>query len=192
MAPDPRLVTSRVFTLPPYVLLPAGHKLAGRSKVTLAQLVGEPLALLDLPQSRDYFLGMFAAAGVEPDIRYRSSSVETLRALVGRGLAYTLLNRQPAAATSLDGNPVVSLAGREAARRWKSYWSPPPAAAPPAAPRRSPPKPRSTGRVWMVAGRNQRPADLILAVNRAWVSCRLPVLRLVRGSWLGFRGSGGR
>ena len=121
-----------MFTLPPYVLL-AGHKLAGRSKVTLAQLAGEPQALLDLPQSRDYFLVMFAAAGVEPDIRYRSS-VETLRALVGRELAYTLLNLQPAVATSLDGHPVVSLA-REAARRWKSYWSPPPAAA---APRRSP------------------------------------------------------
>jgi len=52
---------------------------------------------------------MFAAAGVEPDIRYRSTSVETLRALVGRGLAYTLLNLQPAVATSLDGYPVVSL-----------------------------------------------------------------------------------
>ena len=47
------------------------------------------------------------------------------------------------------------------------------------------PKPRSTGQVWMVAGRNQRPVDLILAVNRAWDFCRLPVLRLVRGSWVG-------
>ena len=110
LAPDPRLVTSRGFTLPPYVLLPAGHKLAGRLKATLAQLAGEPLALLDLPQSRDYVLGMFAGAGVEPDIRYRSRNVETLRALVGRGLAYTLLNLQPAVATSLDGHPVVSLA----------------------------------------------------------------------------------
>jgi hypothetical protein len=36
----------------------------------------------------------------------------------------------------------------------------------------------------MVAGRNQRPTDLILAVNRAWVFCRLPVLRLVRDFWL--------
>jgi DNA-binding transcriptional LysR family regulator len=110
LAPDPRLVVSRVFTLSPYVLVPAGHKLAGRSKVTLAQLAGEPLALLDLPQSREYFLGMFAAAGVEPNIRYHSSSVETLRALVGRGLAYTLLNLKPAVSISLDGHQVVSLA----------------------------------------------------------------------------------
>jgi DNA-binding transcriptional LysR family regulator len=110
LAPDPRLVVERVFSLPPYALLPAGHRLADRAKIRLAQLADEPLALLDLPQSRDYFRSMFAAAGLEPNIRYRSSSVETLRALVGHGLAYTLLNLQSAVATSLDGHPVVSVA----------------------------------------------------------------------------------
>ena len=108
-APDPRVVVERVFTLPPYALLPAGHRFASRAKVALTQLAVEPLALLDLPQSRDYFRSMFAAAGVEPNIRYRSSSVETVRALVGHGLAYTLLNLQPAVATTLNGHPVVSL-----------------------------------------------------------------------------------
>ncbi len=110
LAPDPRLVVDRVFSLPPYALLPAGHRFAGRAKIGLALLADEPLALLDLPQSRDYFRSMFAAAGLEPNIRYRSSSVETLRALVGHGLAYTLLNLRSAVATSLDGDPVVSLA----------------------------------------------------------------------------------
>jgi DNA-binding transcriptional LysR family regulator len=110
LAPDPRLVVDRVFSLPPYALLPAGHRFASRAKIRLAQLAGEPLALLDLPQSRDYFRSMFAAAGLEPNIRYRSSSVETLRALVGHGLAYTLLNLRSAVATSLDGHPVVSVA----------------------------------------------------------------------------------
>ena len=38
---------------------------------------------------------------------------------------------------------------------------------------------------WMVAGRNQRPVDLILAGNWACAFRRLPVLRLVRGSWFG-------
>jgi DNA-binding transcriptional LysR family regulator len=110
LAPDPRLVVERVFSLPPYALLPAGHRLADRTKIRLAQLAGEPLALLDLPQSRDYFRSMFAAAGLEPNIRYWSSSVETLRALVGYGLAYTLLNLRSAVAASLDGHPVVSVA----------------------------------------------------------------------------------
>ena len=110
LAPDPRLAVERVFTLPPYVLLPAGHRFADRATIRLSQLADEPLALLDLPQSRDYFRSMFAAAGLEPNIRYRSSSVETLRGLVSHGLAYTLLNLQSAVATCLDGYPVVSLA----------------------------------------------------------------------------------
>ena len=109
LAPDPRLIMTRGFALPPYVLLPAGHALASRSKVTLTELADEPLALLDLPVSRDYFQGLFAAAGVTPTIRYRSSSVETCRALVGRGLAYTVLNLQPKVSTSLDGHEVVSV-----------------------------------------------------------------------------------
>jgi DNA-binding transcriptional LysR family regulator len=110
LAPDPRLVADRVFTLPPYALLPAGHRFAGRAKIRLSQLADEPLALLDLPQSRDYFRSMFAEAGLVPNIRYRSSSVETLRALVGHGLAYTLLNLRSTVATCLDGYPVVSVA----------------------------------------------------------------------------------
>jgi DNA-binding transcriptional LysR family regulator len=109
LAPAPGLTMTRAFALPPYVLLPAGHKLARRPKIKLAQLAGEPLALLDLPRSRDYFLGLFAAAGVEPEVRYRTGSVETARALVGRGLAYTLLNLQPRVSTSLEGREVTSV-----------------------------------------------------------------------------------
>jgi DNA-binding transcriptional LysR family regulator len=109
LVPNPKLVVDRVFTMPPYVLLPANHKLAGRRRVRLTQLADEPLALLDLPQSRDYFRTMFTDAGVEPTVRYLSRSVETLRALVGRGLAYTLLNLRPTVATSLDGDPVVAV-----------------------------------------------------------------------------------
>jgi DNA-binding transcriptional LysR family regulator len=109
LAQDRRLKVRRLFALPPYVLLPAGHALAGRRELALSQLAGEPLALLDLPQSRDYFRGLFERAGVTPVVRYRSSSVETCRALVGRGLAYTLLNLQPMVSTSLDGHPVVSV-----------------------------------------------------------------------------------
>jgi DNA-binding transcriptional LysR family regulator len=109
LVPNPRLVVEHVFTLPPYVLLPADHARAGQRRITLSQVAADPLALLDLPHSRDYFRAMFAAAGVEPNVRYRSRNVETLRALVGRGLAYTLLNLQPAVATSLDGHAVASV-----------------------------------------------------------------------------------
>jgi DNA-binding transcriptional LysR family regulator len=92
---DPRLVTTRLYTLPAYVLLPRTHRLARRRRVSLEELVDEPLALLDLPHSRDYFAGVFGSVGLTPSVRFRTTSSETCRAIVARGLAYTVLNAKP-------------------------------------------------------------------------------------------------
>jgi DNA-binding transcriptional LysR family regulator len=81
--------------------------------VRLAELAGEPMVLLDLPHSRDYFQRIFTSAGVSPTVRYRSASVETCRTLVGRGLGYTVLNLQPKVSVSLDGNPVAPVPIRD-------------------------------------------------------------------------------
>jgi DNA (cytosine-5)-methyltransferase 1 len=55
----------------------------------------------------------------------------------------------------------------------------------------APPKPRSTGRVWMVAGRKSAAGDLISAVNGAWVSRRSPCPAACPGFLTWGRGSGG-
>lgn len=102
----PGLLREPLFTVEPYLLLPATHPLAKKRRLALQALASEPMVLLDLPYSRDYFLGAFTRAGIEPQIRYRTQSVEMARALVGRGLAYTLLNLRPAVDASLDGLPV--------------------------------------------------------------------------------------
>ncbi len=106
---DPRLKRWPLFTLPPYVLVSGNHPLAGRDAVDLTELADEPMVLLDLPHSREYFQGVFAAAGVEPDVRYRSTTVETCRALVGRELGYTVLNLRAAVPTALDGHAVAAI-----------------------------------------------------------------------------------
>lgn len=106
---DPRLQTRRLATLRPYVLLPAGHPLAKRKRIRLEQLVDEPLALLDLPHSREYFASVFDRAGLTPEPRYRSSSTETVRAIVARGLAYTLLNARPRAEAVTESPQVVAV-----------------------------------------------------------------------------------
>ena len=54
--------------LPPYAVLHPDHPLAARDSVSLAELAGEPFILLDLPHSRDYFLSLFHAVGVEPRV----------------------------------------------------------------------------------------------------------------------------
>lgn len=106
---DPRTTRWPLFHLPAYALVAGSHRLAGRDQLDLAELADEPMALLDLPHSRDYFRRVFSAAGVEPDIRYRSKTVETCRALVGRGLAYTVLNLRSAVPMALDGHPVAAV-----------------------------------------------------------------------------------
>jgi DNA-binding transcriptional LysR family regulator len=110
---DDRLTQQALYTLPPYVLLPGTHRWSKRRSVRLAELAEEPMVLLDLPHSREYFQRIFSSAGVTPTVRYRSASVETCRALVGRGLAYTVLNLQPEVSVSLDGHPVAAVPIRD-------------------------------------------------------------------------------
>jgi DNA-binding transcriptional LysR family regulator len=93
----------------PHVLVPAAHRLASAESVSLADLADEPYVLLDLPHSRDYFRAAFAAAGVQPRIRYRTRSAETARALVGRGLGWSVLNLRPSTNQSVEGRRVVAL-----------------------------------------------------------------------------------
>jgi DNA-binding transcriptional LysR family regulator len=92
----------------PHALLAASHPLATAGSVRLADLADEPFVLLDLPHSRDYFRSVLTAAGVQPRIRYRTWSAETARALVGRGLGWSLLNLRPTNSQSVEGRKLVA------------------------------------------------------------------------------------
>jgi DNA-binding transcriptional LysR family regulator len=94
---------------PPYVALAHDHPLADSGGVYLAELADEPMVLLDLPESRDYFETMLIEAGVTPQIRYRSASYETVRGLVARGHGYSILNQRPASEGTYDGGTVAAV-----------------------------------------------------------------------------------
>jgi len=96
-----------LFSVGQHAILAASHPLAAADVVSLAELADEPFVLLDLPHSRDYFREAFASAGVQPRVRYRTRSAETARALVGRGLGWSLLNLRPTNDLSVEGRPVV-------------------------------------------------------------------------------------
>jgi len=106
---DTKLKRWPLFSLSPYALVSGSHRLAQRDLLDLAELADEPMALLDLPHSRDYFQRVFTASDVVPEIRFRSTTVETCRALVGRGLAYTVLNLRAAVPMALDGHAVAAV-----------------------------------------------------------------------------------
>ena len=107
---DPNLVAEVLFTVAPHVVLPVGHPLARRRRIKLSALADEPLVLLDLPHSREYFARLFEASGVAPEIRHRTLSAELARALVSRGGCYTVLNLRPCNDVSIDGLPYAVVA----------------------------------------------------------------------------------
>lgn len=103
------LVREVVDETPPYVLLPADHRLARRTAVGLRELSREKLILLDLPHSREYFLDLLASVGLEPEIRHRTPSFETVRAMVSHGHGFSVLNQRPAHALAYDGGLVAAV-----------------------------------------------------------------------------------
>ena len=93
--------------LPPHVLLSEAHPLSRQSALTLAELQAEPLILLDLPLSREYFLSLFLKDGISPTIVTRSAHQEVIRTMVANGYGYTLFNVRPRSDYALDGRKVV-------------------------------------------------------------------------------------
>ncbi|WP_137896270.1 LysR family transcriptional regulator [Ramlibacter sp. 2FC] len=91
----------------PYALLPWGHPLARSASLSLAELAREPLVLIKLPHSREYFLSLFRQAGVTPRIVQESASLEMVRSLVANGLGVSLLTTRPARDWAYDGKRIA-------------------------------------------------------------------------------------
>lgn len=93
----------------PYAIVPADHPLAERESVSLREIAHEPMVMLDLPYSRDYFASLVQRAGVDPDVRYRTGSYELVRSLVAAGEGWAILNQRPANEVTYDGGRVAAL-----------------------------------------------------------------------------------
>lgn len=92
-----------VTTAEVYVAVSEHHPLARRNSVTVAELVDEPLILLDLGKSTAYFLDLFSGLGLTPQVHQRFGSFEVVRSMVARGHGYTILNQHPAHNLTYDG-----------------------------------------------------------------------------------------
>lgn len=105
--------------LPPVALMSVDHPLADEREVTIEQLCGHPIVLLDLPLSADYFLSLFDEVGQKPVIAERTRDMAVMRSMVGNDFGYSIANVRPLSDTSPDGNPVriVPIAGKVRALR---------------------------------------------------------------------------
>ena len=91
----------------PYALLPADHRFAQQARVSLADLVLEPMILLDVLPSRTYFVSIFEERGLTPNIVFSSPSIEMVRGMVGRGFGFSILVTKPFTEYTYDGQKVV-------------------------------------------------------------------------------------
>lgn len=100
----PEIQKTRLAAFRPYIALAASHPLASRPSISLAEIASEPLILLDAPPSGDFFLSLLRARDLQPNVRYRTGSLEMVRGMVGQGLGYSLLVTRPASNVTHDGH----------------------------------------------------------------------------------------
>jgi DNA-binding transcriptional LysR family regulator len=101
-------------SLPPHLILSEEHPFSNRENISLSEMISEPMILLDLPASRDYFHALFLNDGLpQPLIGGRSSNQEVVRTMVANGYGYSIFNVRPRSPYTLDGRRVkrVALAG---------------------------------------------------------------------------------
>lgn len=99
---------TRVYASKPYVILPVDHPLAERRRISLRELAPEPMILFDLAPGGEYFLSFFQLEGLEPTVRFQTTSFEMVRALVARGLGYSILSQRTAISMSYEGLQVAT------------------------------------------------------------------------------------
>lgn len=76
-------------------VLAANDPLAEEADVDLADLVTKPLIMLKTAPSTEYTQLMFAQRGLRPNIGTVVPQIDLVRAMVGRGLGYSLLMSRP-------------------------------------------------------------------------------------------------
>lgn len=103
----PGLERKKLCDAVPTVVLAADHPLAGQQVLALAQLVNEPMILLDVNPSRENTEMMFSAAGLAPWIRFRTTDFEVTRSMVARGMGYAILVQRPHADVSYEGRALA-------------------------------------------------------------------------------------
>lgn len=99
----------KLVALPPFVMLPANHKFADKKSIFLRELENEPMVLLDLPISREYFLSVFQSHGVRANVVERTSDMAMVRSLVANHYGFSLVNMRTSSKTAPDGQELAFL-----------------------------------------------------------------------------------
>ena len=83
--------------------LPANHPLLERKRVTLRDIQSEPYVMLTIDDAEKTTRSYFEGAGCQPNVIFRTSSMEAIRSLVAEGYGITILSDMVYRPWSLDG-----------------------------------------------------------------------------------------
>ena len=107
------VVASTIATTNAVCILPKSHRLAASDRIDLKEIADDPMILLDLPKSGEYYLSLFDIAQISPKIAHRTTSPEVARVMVAHGLGYSILAMPTRHTFAIDGTEfaVKPLAG---------------------------------------------------------------------------------
>ncbi|MGO3153355.1 MAG: LysR family transcriptional regulator [Galactobacter sp.] len=101
----------RLAPVVPHAMLAADHPLvlSGHTTVRVGDLAGMRAVMPLLPPTEDLLMEALGDLGEQPEVAWRSSSAETVRGLVARGLAFSVVNSVPHTGEAFDGRQVAYL-----------------------------------------------------------------------------------
>ncbi len=88
------------------VWLPAGHPLADRDRISVRELAGDPLVLLNVDEIAEAAQEACRLAGIRPRVAIRTQSVEAARSLVATGAGVAVLPDLTYRPWSLEGDRI--------------------------------------------------------------------------------------
>lgn len=83
--------------------LPANHKLLDRKSISLRDIQAEPYIMLAIDDAEETTNSYFRDAGLEPNVVFRTTSMEAIRNVVAEGFGVTILSDMVYRPWSLDG-----------------------------------------------------------------------------------------
>ncbi|KQT82817.1 LysR family transcriptional regulator [Aurantimonas sp. Leaf443] len=83
-----------------------GHALSKLDRVGLADVARHPYVMLTVDEARATALRYWTSAGIEPDVVFRTSSVEAVRSMVAGGMGVTVLSDMVYRPWSLEGQRI--------------------------------------------------------------------------------------
>jgi len=117
---DQRIAWRALLREPLRLAVPPDHRLAGRRRVRLAEVGGDPFVMMRPEYGlRGITDELFASAGIRPRIAFEGEDAETLRGLVAAGLGVALL---PAHGDPPGPPPLLAVADRGSTRTIGLAW----------------------------------------------------------------------